>query len=120
MRELLLRMQLILNVEVCRLIPTLGVTLYPMLTQSFFTQGCNTSYHANYSVTGGVRNYYAGVPEVVQVGEHQYIERKVVEMFVNLMLISWYVCAWCSSTVSCSDYIIGHLQQTVLEFIMNP
>jgi hypothetical protein len=46
-----------------------------------------------------MRNYYAGVPDAVQIGEHQYIERKVAELFVNLMLISWYVYAQCSSTV---------------------
>ncbi|KAJ7916931.1 hypothetical protein B0H13DRAFT_1608848 [Mycena leptocephala] len=50
---------------------------------------CNTSYQNNYSVRGGVRTYYAGVPSAIQVGEHQFIEQEVLSLFIGLMLISW-------------------------------
>ncbi|KAJ7176233.1 hypothetical protein C8R43DRAFT_943027 [Mycena crocata] len=50
---------------------------------------CNTSYQNNYSVSGGTRTYYAGVPDAIQVGEHQFVERQVLNLFVGLMLISW-------------------------------
>ncbi|KAF7378197.1 hypothetical protein MSAN_00244300 [Mycena sanguinolenta] len=33
---------------------------------------CKTSYQNNYSVHGGIRTYYAGVPDAIQVGEHQF------------------------------------------------
>ncbi|KAJ7165520.1 hypothetical protein C8R43DRAFT_1122234 [Mycena crocata] len=50
---------------------------------------CHTSYQNNYSVSGGTRTYYAGVPDAIQVGEHQFVERQVLNLFVGLMLISW-------------------------------
>ncbi|TFK45431.1 hypothetical protein OE88DRAFT_1721508 [Heliocybe sulcata] len=50
---------------------------------------CQTTYYHNYSVYQGIRTYYQGVPQVIQVGEHQYVEREVLNLFVGLMLISW-------------------------------
>ncbi|KAJ7353282.1 hypothetical protein DFH08DRAFT_987489 [Mycena albidolilacea] len=50
---------------------------------------CKTTYHNNYSVCNGVRTYYAGIPNAIQVGEHQYVEREVLGLFIGLMLISW-------------------------------
>ncbi|KAJ7302811.1 hypothetical protein DFH08DRAFT_722654, partial [Mycena albidolilacea] len=32
---------------------------------------------------------YAGIPDAIQVGEHQYIEHGVLSLFIGLMLISW-------------------------------
>ncbi|KAJ7190144.1 hypothetical protein GGX14DRAFT_580107 [Mycena pura] len=40
-------------------------------------------------VSDGIRTYYTGVPDAIQVGEHQYIEREVLSLFIGLMLISW-------------------------------
>ncbi|KAJ7921546.1 hypothetical protein B0H13DRAFT_2415239, partial [Mycena leptocephala] len=50
---------------------------------------CNTSYQNNYSVRDGIRTYYSGVPDAIQVGEHQFAEREVLSLFIGLMLISW-------------------------------
>ncbi|KAJ7662582.1 hypothetical protein DFH06DRAFT_987125 [Mycena polygramma] len=50
---------------------------------------CKTTYHNNYSVRDGIRTYYAGIPNTIQVGEHQFVEREVLSLFVGLMLISW-------------------------------
>jgi CxC5 like cysteine cluster associated with KDZ transposases len=48
-------------------------------------------YHNNFFVVDGERHYYGGVPDVIEIGKHHFMEREVIEMFVNLMLISWYV-----------------------------
>ena len=50
---------------------------------------CNTSYRNNYSVCRQVRSFYGGIPDFLQVGEHQFVARKLVEMWVNMMLVRW-------------------------------
>jgi hypothetical protein len=30
-----------------------------------------------------------GVPDVIEVGEHQFVEWEVLNLFMGLMLISW-------------------------------
>jgi hypothetical protein len=50
---------------------------------------CNTTYYHNYSVYQGTRTYYQTIPNAIQVGEHHYVQREVLDMFINLMLISW-------------------------------
>lgn len=42
--------------------------------------GCNTNYHHDYTVKDNVRTYYGGVPDVVHVGDHQFVERKVLNL----------------------------------------
>lgn len=51
---------------------------------------CETTYHNNYSVYKKVRTYYPSVPNAIEVGKHQFIARNVVQLFLNLMLFSWY------------------------------
>lgn len=55
------------------------------------SSGCKTNYHNNYSVQNGIRTYYPGVPEYIQVGEHQFVERSLVYHWIDLMLTAWYV-----------------------------
>ncbi|KAJ7602958.1 hypothetical protein DFH06DRAFT_1257773 [Mycena polygramma] len=50
---------------------------------------CRTNYYNNYSVCDGIRTYYPGVPDAIQVAEHHYVEREVLSLFIGLMLISW-------------------------------
>ncbi|KAJ6525243.1 hypothetical protein DFH09DRAFT_936833 [Mycena vulgaris] len=50
---------------------------------------CHARYYPNYVVRDGVRIYYDQIPDAIQVGEHQYVERAVLNLFINLMLISW-------------------------------
>jgi hypothetical protein len=33
--------------------------------------------------------YYGGIPSVVHVGDHQFIEKDVLNLFIALMLNSW-------------------------------
>ncbi|PPR04238.1 hypothetical protein CVT24_013321 [Panaeolus cyanescens] len=50
---------------------------------------CKTTYHNNYSVKDGIRTYYGGVPDIIEIGKHQFIGKNVANMFMSLMLISW-------------------------------
>lgn len=52
---------------------------------------CYTSYHNNYSVCDGQRMYSPGIPELIQIGEHQFVEVAVVKMWRTEMLFGWYV-----------------------------
>lgn len=54
-----------------------------------FAQGCKVNYHHNYRMEGTNRIYYDSLPSTIQVGEHQFVERRVIEMWITLMLISW-------------------------------
>lgn len=76
-----------------RILFTLSVTVRCMyLVDSIHPNtslGCNTNYHHDYSVKDDVRTYYGGIPDVVQVGDHQFVERVVLNLFIGLMLNSW-------------------------------
>ncbi|KAF8168383.1 hypothetical protein B0H34DRAFT_779734 [Crassisporium funariophilum] len=50
---------------------------------------CNVNYHHNYRVFNGQRIYYDGIPELLQIGEHQFAELKLVRMWIMMMLLSW-------------------------------
>ncbi|KIM72826.1 hypothetical protein PILCRDRAFT_81590, partial [Piloderma croceum F 1598] len=50
---------------------------------------CKTNYHNNYSVCGGVQTYFGGVPDLIQVGEHQLIKTALINTWVDLMLTAW-------------------------------
>ena len=52
---------------------------------------CQTNYHHDFYVKNGMRIYYDDIPDVLQVEEHQFVERQVVQHWINLMLISWLV-----------------------------
>jgi CxC5 like cysteine cluster associated with KDZ transposases len=56
-----------------------------------FTLDCKINYHHNFYVEGGQRVYYDTVTDIIQVGEHQFVEWKVIDLFIMLMLVSWYV-----------------------------
>ena len=52
---------------------------------------CRMSYHNNYRVFNGQRTYYPGIPQLIQIGEHQFVEVTVVEVWRAEMLFGWYV-----------------------------
>ena len=58
---------------------------------------CSTNYHHNLSVSADLCTYYGGVPDIIQVGEHQFIEKRVLNLFIRMMLVAWYVCLLGSS-----------------------
>jgi KDZ transposase family protein len=53
--------------------------------------GCNVNYHHNYRVFQGQRIYYdrVGLPDIVQIGEHQFAERKLINTWILMMVLSW-------------------------------
>lgn len=55
---------------------------------------CNTNYHHNFSVNNAIWTYYDGIPNVLQVGEHQFAERRLIQLWITMMLVSWYVLAF--------------------------
>ncbi|KAE9395404.1 hypothetical protein BT96DRAFT_861954, partial [Gymnopus androsaceus JB14] len=50
---------------------------------------CKTQFYSNYYVRDGVRTYYEGVPPVIEVSKHHYVERELAELFVAQMVMSW-------------------------------
>ena len=46
---------------------------------------CKVNYHHDFKVYKGEHIYYEGIPDIIQAGEHQFIERKVVKMWLALM-----------------------------------
>jgi CxC5 like cysteine cluster associated with KDZ transposases len=62
---------------------------YTLLSQANVIAECHTNYRNNYSVLGDTRTYYDGVPEFVQAGEHQFVQRKLVNMWIGAMQLGW-------------------------------
>ncbi|EDR02614.1 uncharacterized protein LACBIDRAFT_308276 [Laccaria bicolor S238N-H82] len=71
----------------------------PVWVIRFQCEGCQTAYYHNYSVKNGMRNYYDGaIPEIIQVGEHQFVELKVLHMWRADTNISWKSFTNCART----------------------
>ncbi|KAI0372138.1 hypothetical protein BV20DRAFT_1050911 [Pilatotrama ljubarskyi] len=54
-----------------------------------YCRSCHSNFHHNYVVRKGKRTYYTGIPDVIQVSEHKFVERRVLELFSALSLFSW-------------------------------
>ncbi|KAI0739978.1 hypothetical protein C8Q80DRAFT_1112092 [Daedaleopsis nitida] len=54
-----------------------------------YCNACRTYYRHDYAVHQGVRTYYAGYPEYVEVALHTYIEVRLLRLFTALTLLSW-------------------------------
>jgi len=54
---------------------------------------CHSRYHHYYRVhaQSSSRTYYGGVPDVIQVAKHYFIESAVLELFVNCRVFGWCV-----------------------------
>lgn len=40
---------------------------------------------------------YDGIPSIIQVGEHQFAEKQLIELWITMMLVSWQVFNLCFS-----------------------
>lgn len=74
---------------------------------------CEINYHHNFRVSKGERTYYGGIPDIIQISEYQFVDRKVIEMWLALMD------TWCVG--SCFHDLLAHPiqglpQQAVLIF----
>ncbi|KAG0700381.1 hypothetical protein DFH29DRAFT_932267 [Suillus ampliporus] len=54
-----------------------------------YCQTCEIDYHHNYSVFKGQRTYYEHQPDNIQVADHVFIEKSVIELFRTAMDFSW-------------------------------
>ncbi|KAF7342835.1 hypothetical protein MSAN_01999500 [Mycena sanguinolenta] len=70
----------------------------PARAVHLYCRGCNTNYHHNFSVQGGMRRYYGNTPTFIQIGEHQFADRKLVGLWVSMMLLAWVSATNCART----------------------
>jgi hypothetical protein len=58
---------------------------------------CNRRYYHNYYVhkQSSLRIYYGGVPNVIQVAQHFFIESGLLELFANGTVFGWWVYSCC-------------------------
>ncbi|KAF6744848.1 hypothetical protein DFP72DRAFT_1176610, partial [Ephemerocybe angulata] len=61
----------------------------PAWSIHLYCQTCKINYHHNFSVHAGCRTYYQGIPSILQVGEHQFAEVKVINSWITLMVVGW-------------------------------
>ncbi|KAJ7448769.1 hypothetical protein FB451DRAFT_997450, partial [Mycena latifolia] len=71
---------------------------------------CQTNYHNNFSVHAGIRTYYGGIPALIQIGEHQFAEPQLVNMWISPMVLGWF-----SATNCAKSYDIALSDRTSLE-----
>ncbi|KAJ7112413.1 hypothetical protein C8R43DRAFT_1138890 [Mycena crocata] len=69
---------------------SLALGARPAWSIHMYCQHCKTNYHNNFSVNGGTRTYYQGIPNLIQIGEHQFAELKLVNMWISSMLLGWF------------------------------
>ncbi|KAJ7587636.1 hypothetical protein C8J56DRAFT_786389, partial [Mycena floridula] len=85
---------------------TLDDGALPVWSVHLYCDACHTNYHHNFSVKDGTATYYHSVPDILQIGEHRFASRKVVEVWVNLMVISW------TSATNCARFYNTSLMGT--------
>ncbi|KAJ7069021.1 hypothetical protein B0H15DRAFT_925883 [Mycena belliarum] len=68
---------------------TLGHGVQPAWATHLYCDYCQTNYQYEFSVCKGVRTYYGYIPDYIQVGEHQFVERKLAGLWMSLMLVGW-------------------------------
>jgi len=54
-----------------------------------FIIGCKVNYHHNFRVHEGQWIYYDEIPDIVQIGKHQFAEQKLIGLWIIMMLLSW-------------------------------
>ncbi|KDQ05857.1 hypothetical protein BOTBODRAFT_60845 [Botryobasidium botryosum FD-172 SS1] len=84
---------------------TLAEGALPIYTHSLRCRGCRTSYYHNYRVDNATssRLYYDGVPDVIQVAMHYYIESTLLESFATYMLFAWVSSTNCARIYNMKD-----------------
>lgn len=80
-------------------------------SSNFHAKDCNTDYHCDYYVQNGIRCYYDGIPDVLQIGDHQFAERRLVHSWrLNANL------AWVSAGNNAATYLHTHGMKTAARF----
>lgn len=70
---------------------TLDKGALPICSVHLYCHACNTNYHHDFHVQAGTHTYYDAIPDVIQVGEHQFVECQLIQLWVTSMLVSWTV-----------------------------
>ncbi|KAG1819625.1 uncharacterized protein BJ212DRAFT_1267617 [Suillus subaureus] len=75
------------------------LTSGPYTTKSvhLYCESCKIDYHYNYSVFEGEQTYYKDQPVNIQVTEHVYMVKEVIELFKTVIDLAWALatnCAW--------------------------
>lgn len=68
---------------------TLEEGTLPVWSVHLYCQACNINYHHNFSVKGGIRTYARALPKILQIGEHQFAEVKLINSWITLMVVGW-------------------------------
>ncbi|KAJ7580731.1 hypothetical protein C8J56DRAFT_1169107 [Mycena floridula] len=68
---------------------TLANGAQPAWTVQLMCPECNTMYHHNFSIQNGIRTYYSGIARYIQVGEHQFVEDLLVDLWIGSMVSGW-------------------------------
>ncbi|KAF8224640.1 hypothetical protein L208DRAFT_1310083, partial [Tricholoma matsutake] len=90
-------------------VPVYAISLYCECAFGFFqclcnyfihhtmhTTECKTSYHHNYYIKQDFWYYYAQQPPIIEVGEHQFVNRKVIDLSQwasSKAVDSWLTCS---------------------------
>ncbi|RXW14191.1 hypothetical protein EST38_g11661 [Candolleomyces aberdarensis] len=63
----------------------------PVWSVHFYCETCNISYHHDFKVEGSIQFYYheEELPKILQIGKHQFAERRLINAWISLMLYSW-------------------------------
>ncbi|KAF4609858.1 hypothetical protein D9613_010386 [Agrocybe pediades] len=95
---------------------TLREGILPVYATSLSCPECRVRYYNNYSVdlATGARTYYHGVPEIIQVAEHSYMERSLLEFFSLCMLFGWL------SSLNCAKIYNTAIATRHAEVLNNP
>ncbi|KAI0683441.1 hypothetical protein BC835DRAFT_1295834, partial [Cytidiella melzeri] len=70
------------------LLHTLDKGSVPATAVQLHCSYCRTSYHYKYYVSNGRHVFYAGVPAILQVSAHRFVEVRLIDMWINSSLIS--------------------------------
>ncbi|KAG2029612.1 hypothetical protein BDR03DRAFT_880340, partial [Suillus americanus] len=60
----------------------------PAWTVHLKCRECNTNYQFNYSVKDQLQTYYSGIPQHIQVSDHQFVKLNLAMHWMNLMQIA--------------------------------
>ncbi|KAJ7580497.1 hypothetical protein C8J56DRAFT_1103561 [Mycena floridula] len=60
------------------------------------TPGCNSVFYPNFRVKDGVRIYYDKISPLIQIGDHQYAELKLIKSWMLNMNIAWMSASNCA------------------------
>lgn len=75
--------------------------IYPIAFSHSWHPECNTRYYPAYYVheSAALRTHYPGVPRVLHVQKHSFIDTSLCERFTFEMVCAWYVCIHISDEI---------------------